>query len=94
MNRTPFPEFLEQSPFILGEGAVIERLRRSSDFELDPYIVNSAFVYDEPKRKALEVICREYLDIGFQYGLRLLLSTPTWRIASTTISSGYPPNRE
>jgi hypothetical protein len=43
MNQTPFPEFFEQSPIILGEGAVIEQLRRNTDFELDPfmaYLVN------------------------------------------------------
>jgi hypothetical protein len=74
VTRTPFPEFLERSSCILGEGAVIERLRRSSDFELDPSIVNSGFIYDEAKRAALELICRQYLDIGFQYGLPLLLS--------------------
>ena len=39
MNPTPFLEFFKQSPIILGEGAVIERLRRDTDFELDPFIV-------------------------------------------------------
>jgi len=90
MNRTPFPDFLEGFPCILGEGAVIERLRRNSDVELDPYLVNSAFIYDEAKRAALEEICRQYLDIGFQYGLPLLLSTPTWRASRERIAAaGY-----
>jgi homocysteine S-methyltransferase len=90
MNRTPFPDFLEGFPCILGEGAVIERLRRSSDFELDPALVNSAFIYDEGKRAALEEICRQYLDIGCQYGLPLLLSTPTWRASRERIAAaGY-----
>ena len=39
MNPTPFLEFFKQSPIILGEGAVIERLRRDTDFELDSFIV-------------------------------------------------------
>ena len=90
MNRTPFPEFLDGFPCILGEGAVIERLRRNSDFELDPSLVNSAFIYDEAKRAALEEICRQYLDIGFQSGLPLLLSTPTWRASRERIAAaGY-----
>ncbi|MBU1162130.1 MAG: homocysteine S-methyltransferase family protein, partial [Proteobacteria bacterium] len=79
MNQTPFPDFFEQSPIILGEGAVIERLRRNTDFKLDPFIVNSAFIYDKKERAALETIYRQYLDIGFQYDVPLLLSTPTWR---------------
>jgi S-methylmethionine-dependent homocysteine/selenocysteine methylase len=90
MNPTPFPEFFEQSPIILGEGAVIERLRRNTDFELDPFIVNSAFIYDKAKRSALETIYRQYLDIGFQYDLPLLLSTPTWRANRKRIAAaGY-----
>jgi homocysteine S-methyltransferase len=90
MNQTPFPEFFEQSPIILGEGAVIERLRRNTDFELDPFIVNSAFIFDKEKRAALETIYRQYLDIGFQYELPLLLSTPTWRASLKRIAAaGY-----
>lgn len=90
MSQTSFPEFFEQSPIIIGEGAVIERLRRNTDFELDPFIVNSAFIYDEAKRSALETIYRQYLDIGFQYDLPLLLSTPTWRANRKRIAAaGY-----
>ena len=44
MIHNPFAKFLENSPFILGEGAVIERLRRSGDLKLDPWLVNSAFI--------------------------------------------------
>ena len=75
MKPTPFTEFLDRSDCILGEGAVIERLRRNTDLELDPDIVNSAFIYDDVKRAALETIYRQYLDIGFQYDLPLFLST-------------------
>ncbi|MCJ7538882.1 MAG: hypothetical protein MUO88_04370, partial [Desulfobacterales bacterium] len=90
MNQTPFPKFFEKSPIILGEGAVIERLRRNTDFELDPFIVNSAFIYDKEKRAALETIYRQYLDIGFQHDLPLLLSTPTWRAGRKRIAAaGY-----
>jgi homocysteine S-methyltransferase len=87
LNHLPFSELLERSPCILGEGAVIERLRRNSELELDPYIVNSAFIYDGAKRTALEAICRQYLDIGYQYGLPLLLSTPTWRASRERIDA-------
>jgi len=90
MNPTPFSRFFEQSPIILGEGAVIERLRRNTDFELDPFIVNSAFIYDPKKRSALETIYRQYLDVGFNYDLPLLLSTPTWRAGQKRIAAaGY-----
>ena len=79
MKHLPFPELFEKSQFMLGEGAVIERLRRNSKFELDPHIVNSGFIYDKDKRSVLAGIYRGYLDVGLKYDLPLVLSTPTWR---------------
>ena len=90
MNRIPCPKFFEQSACILGEGAVIERLRRNSELDLDPQIVNSAFIYDQKKRAALSAIYRQYLDIGLKFHLPLLLSTPTWRASQERIAAaGY-----
>jgi homocysteine S-methyltransferase len=90
LNHLPFPQFFEKSECILGEGAVIERLRRNSAFELDPHIVNSAFIYEPQKRAALSGIYRQYLDIGRKYNLPLLLSTPTWRASRERIkNAGY-----
>jgi homocysteine S-methyltransferase len=87
MNHISFAQFIENTPCILGEGAVIERLRRNNDLELDPYLVNSAFIYDEARRAALETICRQYLDIGREFGMPLLMSTPTWRASRERITS-------
>ena len=87
MNQTTFAQFLDNSPIILWEGAVIERLRRNGDLELDPYLVNSAFIYEDVKRAALETICRQYLEIGRQFGLPLLMSTPTWRASRERIDA-------
>jgi homocysteine S-methyltransferase len=90
MSPTPFAKFLESNPCILGEGAVIERLRRNADLELDPYLVNSAFIYQDKTRAALETICRQYLEIGRRYDLPLLMSTPTWRASRERIeAAGY-----
>ncbi len=90
MKSSSFAEFLASTPCILGEGAVIERLRRIDGMELDPFLVNSAFLYDGMKRAALADICRQYLDIGHYFGLPLLLSTPTWRASRERIeAAGY-----
>ena len=79
MNRLSFLNGCEKDRCVLGEGAIIERLRRNSGFELDPYLANSNFIYEPAKRAALEKIYRQYLDIGRQFDLPLLISTPTWR---------------
>ncbi|MCX5884108.1 MAG: homocysteine S-methyltransferase family protein, partial [Deltaproteobacteria bacterium] len=90
MNNISFAEFLDSTPCILGEGAVIERLRRNGSLELDAFLINSAFIYEDPKRAALETICRQYLDIGREFDLPLLISTPTWRASRERIkAAGY-----
>jgi S-methylmethionine-dependent homocysteine/selenocysteine methylase len=90
MKPAPFADFLMVSPRILGEGAVIERLRRIEGLELDPYLVNAAFLYDEAKGAALQSICRQYLDIGYEFDLPLIMSTPTWRASRERIeAAGY-----
>jgi len=89
-DHISFSEFYDNVPCILGEGAVIERLRRYGGLELDPYLVNSAFIYENAKRAALEAIFRQYLDIGREFGLPLLLSPPPGRASRERIdATGY-----
>ena len=86
MSRGSFPEVLRQSACVLGEGAVIERLRRDASIELDPHVVNSHLVYSEAGRAALSKICGGYLEIGRGCNLPLLISTPTWRASRERIA--------
>lgn len=93
-TRVSFQELLSESSVILGEGAVIERLRRSADVRLDEYVVNSALLYQKEGRSALESICRQYLEIGRRYNLPLLLSTPTWRAGKDRIAAAGLAGRD
>jgi S-methylmethionine-dependent homocysteine/selenocysteine methylase len=74
-----FVETINRSAFILTEGAVIERLNRDPSVDLDPHILNSGLIYDDQGRTALEIIYRQYIDIGLKYNFPILLSAPTWR---------------
>lgn len=90
MDHTPFATFLGDHPCILAEGAIIERLRRMDTLELDPFLVNSAFIYEDAPREALEGIYRQYLDIGHEFDLPLLVSSATWRASRERIeAAGY-----
>lgn len=81
---------LRSARCILGEGAVIERLRRDSRLELDPQLANAAFIYGRRQGAAQERIYCQYLDIGREFDLPLLLSTPTWRASRERIeAAGY-----
>lgn len=87
MKHTAFADLLTRFPFILGEGAVIERLRRHDDVALDPHLVNAAFIYDRRKCSLLEAIYRQYLAIGCELDVPLLISTPTWRASRERIAA-------
>jgi homocysteine S-methyltransferase len=90
ISSCTFAELLDNSPCILGEGAVIERLRRDPGLTLDPHLVNAAFLYERTSRAALEAILHQYLAIGREFGLPLLVSTPTWRASRERIAAaGY-----
>lgn len=74
-----FVETITNSPFILTEGAVIERLNRDPAIDLDPHILHAGLIYDDHGRMALEKIYRQYIEIALTYKFPILLSAPTWR---------------
>ncbi|WP_183355236.1 homocysteine S-methyltransferase family protein [Geomonas silvestris] len=94
MSVTSLSELLHQGRCILGEGAVIERLRRDPAIELDPHLVNSHLVYLEQGRRALAEISGGYLAIARRFGLPLLLSTPTWRASRERIAAAGLKDRD
>lgn len=79
---------------ILGEGAVIERLRRTPGIELDEHVVNSALIYEQAGHAALTTIYRQYLETGQRCGLPLVLSTPTWRAGRERIAAAGLAGRD
>jgi len=94
MTKVSFPDLLASSKVILGEGAVIERLRRNPHIVLDPHVVNSALIYQPTGLNALAKICREYLEIGRQFNMPMMLSTPTWRASRERIDSAGLAGRD
>lgn len=72
-------KLLDEHQFVLSEGAVIERLRRDHAVHLDPFVSNTALVTTQVGREILTGIYREYLDIGQEFGLPMILLSPTGR---------------
>ncbi len=72
-------DVLARGAVILTGGSVIERLRRDPTVELDPEVLNAAFVLEPRNRERLATCYRQYLDIGAAYDLPMICATPTWR---------------
>lgn len=74
-----FADAIRNAPVILTEGSLIERLRRDSAVQLDPHVLHASMIYDEAGRETLTGLYRQYLDIGRDHDLPLIVGTPTWR---------------
>lgn len=61
------------------EAAIVELLRRSSEVELHPRLVNAPLIYEEAGRNALRKIYQSYIDIAIGAKTPFLMCTPTWR---------------
>lgn len=78
-------EFIQGYGQILMEGSIVERLRRSDEVVLDPYVLHGGLIYHEAARGVLGGLYRQYMDIGKAHGLPLLNLTPTWRTTEERI---------
>lgn len=74
-----FEKTVKEARFILTEGGMIERIRRNSSIELDPFIIHAGLIYEKEGKKVLEDIYREYLDIAKKYNFPMFTYAPTWR---------------
>jgi S-methylmethionine-dependent homocysteine/selenocysteine methylase len=77
---------ITESPLILTECAISERLRRAGDIELHPTLFNTPLIYHVPGREKLSAIYKQYIDIAVQAALPILLCAPTWRIDKVRIA--------
>lgn len=69
------------------EAAIVERLRRSSDVELDPILVNAPLIYTQAGQKALAKLYQGYIDIALESEVPFLMCTPTWRTNRERVST-------
>ncbi|MCP4125604.1 MAG: homocysteine S-methyltransferase family protein [Gammaproteobacteria bacterium] len=84
-------ELLNNNRTILMEAAIVERLRRSSDFKLHPDLVNAPLIYDKHGKRALLDIYQEYVDIASSAEVPILLCAPTWRANYSRVNASEFP---
>lgn len=87
-----FEKLLKETPLILTECAISERLRRRPDIELHPILFNTPLVYESNGRKRLEEIYHSYYKVAEQVSLPILLCAPTWRIDKDRIKEAGAPS--
>lgn len=73
-----FEKIFRESKIILTEGALIERLKAEFNVEIDSHINHAGLIYTNPK--ILEILYRQYIDIGQKHNLPIMLMTPTRKV--------------
>ena len=73
-----FEKVFQESDIILTEGAVVERLKSEYHIELDRHINHAGLIYSNPR--VLELLYRQYIDIGHKYNLPMMVMTPTRKV--------------
>jgi len=68
------------------EAAIVEPLRRSSEVDLHPLLVNAPLIYEEAGRRALAKLYQNYIDIALEAKTPFLMCTPTWRANRERVS--------
>jgi len=86
-----FTEILSNSPLILSECAVSERLGRMQGIELHPTLFNSPLIYNKAGRMALTKVYTEYREIASSAALPIMLCAPTWRADRFRIAEANIP---
>ncbi len=83
---------LANSPRILAECAVAERMRRMPGVELHPTLFNTPLIYGPSHaREAMESIYLEYLATARNAGLPIILTAPTWRLDAARVAAAGVP---
>ncbi|KJF41649.1 homocysteine S-methyltransferase family protein [Draconibacterium sediminis] len=73
-----FEEIYKSSKIILTEGALVERLKSEFNAEMDECINHAGLIYTHPE--SLESLYRQYIDIGQEYNLPIMIMTPTRKV--------------
>lgn len=66
MNQLSFVDAYRTFPYILTEGAIVERLRHEFHIPLDEHLVHAALIYDDAHRDTLAGLYKQYIDIARQ----------------------------
>lgn len=73
-----FNKIFRESKIILTEGALVERLKTEFNLEMDSSINHAGLIYSKPE--ILELLYRQYINIGEEYNLPIMIMTPTRKV--------------
>jgi homocysteine S-methyltransferase len=79
-------QLIKNNHLILMEGAIVESLRRSTNIELHPVLVNAPLIYEQEGRRVMAALYQSYIDIAADAQKPFMMCTPTWRASRDRVS--------
>jgi S-methylmethionine-dependent homocysteine/selenocysteine methylase len=86
-----FEKLSHESKLILTEGGIVERLKSEFNLQPDSAINHAGFIYDNPE--ILELLYRQYIEIGIRYDLPIMMMTPTRKVNFESLKNSQYSNR-
>ncbi|MBT4268374.1 MAG: homocysteine S-methyltransferase family protein [Deltaproteobacteria bacterium] len=87
-----FESLLNDSPFVLTEGAIGERLKHEYGVVFDEHIIQAGLIYDA--QEAFRTLYTEYIDIAQACDLPIMLMTPTRKVNTETLKKSVYYGRD
>ena len=87
-----FEKIFLESKVILTEGAIVERLKAEFHAVMDGSINHAGLIYAKPE--ILELLYRQYIAIGQQHQLPIMVMTPTRKVNFESISQSPFRNKD
>jgi len=87
-----FDKIFRESKIILTEGALVERLKTEFNLEMDISINHAGLIYSKPE--ILELLYRQYINIGKKYNLPIMIMTPTRKVNFEAINKSNFRNKD
>lgn len=78
-----FEEIYLNSKIIITEGGLVERLKSEFNVEMDEWINHAGLIYTHPE--SLELLYRQYIQIGQKFDLPIMVMTPTRKVNSESL---------
>jgi S-methylmethionine-dependent homocysteine/selenocysteine methylase len=87
-KQTAFVEILKNSPKILAEAAISERLSRYPGITMDPLLFNTPLIFDTFASQTMIEIYTQYRNIALAANLPFFFCAPTWRVNPERVEAG------
>ncbi len=81
-----FAQCFAAEPFLITEGAIVERIEHEFHVHVDENITSACFIYSQKGKESLQTAYRQYMAIAAEHRLPMCICSPTRRASDERIA--------